>query len=453
MPKIQESFDDELKSLQIDPAKKGSIAPTRRRRPWLLLLLGAIIIGGGLFAFAFLRGRAVEVQTMRVALQTDMPENSTAAVLTAGGYIVAHHKIQLGSKVMGKVAWIGVEKGDFVKQGQLLVRLEDQEYRARVNEAQAALLSAEERLNELVNGSRPQEVARGKADLQLAEANLRNAQVTLDRTEKLVRDGVMTQQNLDDAKARYDVVNSQVDSARKALDLLEIGPREEQIRTQRANVGNAQATLQFAKTQLEATEIRAPIDGTILERLVERGEMVTTSFVGDRGAKSSVVSLADLNDLQVEIDVSQADFARLNMNQPAVVVPEAFAERRYEGRLEEIAPEANRQKATVQVKVKVIKPDSHLRPEMNAKVTFLKEAIKFEAVAPSKILIPRRGVTSSSGKQIVYLMSNGRAIAREVKLGSGNDTTVEVRDGIAAGDMLIVSDLERVKEGTAVRAK
>jgi HlyD family secretion protein len=453
MPKIQESLDDELKSLRIDPELKGNMTMARRRRPWLLLLLAAIVIGGGLSTLALIRGRALEVQTVKVTPQMDSPENSTAAVLTAGGYIVAHHKIQLGSKVVGKVAWIGVEKGDVVQKGQLLVRLEDDEYRARVNEAQAALLASRELLTELENGSRPEEIARGKADLDLAEANLRNAKVTLDRTEKLAGEGLMTQQNLDDAKARYEVVKSQVESARKALELWQAGPRIEQISTQRARVKNAQATLEFAKTQLEATEIRAPISGTILERLVEIGEMVTTSFVGDRGAKSSVVSLADLNDLQVEIDVSQADFARLHMDQPAVIVPEAFAERRYEGRLEEIAPEANRQKATVQVKVKVMNPDNYLRPEMNAKVTFLKEAIKIDAISPSKLLIPRRALINRNGKQTVYVISEGKAVAREVKIGSGNDINVEVLNGLTSGDTLIVSDLDRVKEGSSVTAK
>jgi HlyD family secretion protein len=453
MAKIEETIDDELKSLQIDPKMKSGLKVRRRRRPWVMLLIGAVVVGGGLSAVTLLGNRSIEVQTVRVALQTESPENSAAAVLTAGGYIVAHHKIQLGSKVMGKVAWIGVEKGDFVKKGQLLVRLEDQEYRARMNEGQSALLAAQERLRELENGSRPQEIARGKADLDLAEANLRNAKVTLDRTETLVNAGLMPRQNLDDARARHDVARSQVDSANKALDLWQVGPREEQIRTQRANVRNAQATLEYAKTQLEATEIRAPIDGTVLERLVEIGEMVTTSFVGDRGAKSSVVSLADLNDLQVEIDVSQSDFARLKMGQPAVIVPEAFADRRYEGQLEEIAPEANRQKATVQVKIKVINPDNYLRPEMNAKVTFFKEPVKFEALAPSKIMIPRRALIAIDGKQRVYLIGDGKAVLREVKLGNGNDAMAEVTGGLTPGDVLIVSELDKLKEGVAVKAK
>jgi HlyD family secretion protein len=454
MAHTQESLDEELKSLRIDPALKGAGKEPRRRRPWFYLLLAAVVIGGGLSLWLlWLRGGARAVEVLRVTPQAESPESSRAAVLTAGGYIVAHHKIQLSSKVIGKVAWIGVEKGDKVSQGQVLVRLEDQEYRARVDEARAVLASAEARLTELENGSRPQEIARGQADLALAEANLRNAKVTLDRTAQLVRDGVMTQQSLDDAQARYDVLRAQVESERKTLDLLQIGPRREQIEAQRANVRTARAALDFALTQLEATEIRAPVSGTILERLVERGEMVTTSFVGDRGAKSSVVSLADLNDLQVEIDVSQADFARLRLGQYAVVVPEAYADRRYEGRLDEIAPEANRQKATVQVKVKVINPDQYLRPEMNAKVTFLSEEIPFAAIAPSRIIVPRRAVIERDGQPTVFVMQDGQAVARAVKLGAGDDTSVEVSSGLSANELLIVSDLDKLQAGEAVKPR
>ena len=113
--------------------------------------------------------------------------------------------------------------------------------------------------------------------------------------------------------------------------------------------------------------------GTILERNVEIGEFVTTSFVGERGAKGYVVSLADLNDLQVELDISQDDFAKLRPDQRGVVWTDAFPDRKYEGRIVEISPEADRQKATVQVKVQILKPDEYLRPEMNANVAFVAE--------------------------------------------------------------------------------
>jgi HlyD family secretion protein len=166
-----------------------------------------------------------------------------------------------------------------------------------------------------------------------------------------------------------------------------------------------------------------------------------------------VVSLADLNDLQVEIDVSQSDFNRLHMGQHASVVPEAYADRRYEGVLDEIAPEANRQKATVQVKVKVLTPDDHLRPEMNAKVTFLAAETKFAAVAPSRIMVPRSAVFDRQGKQTVFVLKDGRAVAREVKLGTGDPVNVEVTAGLVAGESLITSSPETLKDGSSVREK
>src|SRR5262249_4422760 len=154
----------------------------------------------------------------------------------------------------------------------------------------------------------------------------------------------------------------------------DIGPRSEEIRAAAAQVNQMQAALDYANTQLASTEIKAPVSGTVLQRIVERGEMVSPSAFGESGARTSVVSLADLNDLQIELDISQQDFARLKMDQRAEIIPEAFPNLKYNGFIAEIAPEANRAKATVQVKVKVESPDEQLRPEMNARVNFLSDA-------------------------------------------------------------------------------
>jgi len=141
------------------------------------------------------------------------------------------------------------------------------------------------------------------------------------------------------------------------------------------------------------------------------------------------------------------------MGQHASIVPEAYADRRYEGVLDEIAPEANRQKATVQVKVKVLTPDDHLRPEMNAKVTFLASETKFAAVAPSRIVVPRQAVIDRQGKQTVFVFKDGHAVARQVKVGAGDSVNVEVTSGLAAGESLITSGLETLKDGSNVREK
>ena len=156
---------------------------------------------------------------------------------------------------------------------------------------------------------------RRMANLNSAKADLENARVSLERTRKLVSQAVMSQQNLDDAQARYDSAVAKVNSLQKAYDLVKIGPRQEQIDAMRGQVEQARGAVAYAETNLANTIIRAPVTGTILERAVENGEFVTTSFVGDRGAKGYVVSLADLNDLEVELDISQNDFAKLHMEQ------------------------------------------------------------------------------------------------------------------------------------------
>jgi HlyD family secretion protein len=302
----------------------------------------------------------------------EVPPEVTREVLIASGYIVAHHIHELGSKVMGKVEWIGVEKGDFVRKNQLLVKLEDREYQAQLEQAKAAQKLAEIRLEELEAGSRPEEIERARAEVDRTRADAKNARLEYERMQNLVASGVISDQELDNAKSRFEMAEAAVGVAEKSLRLFEIGPRAEQIEQARAEVERASASVKYYQTMLDATEIRAPITGTVLRRIAEIGEMVTTSFAGTSGAKSAVVALADLNDLQVELDISQSDFNRISRDQECQMVPETYPDRIYPCEIDEISPEANRQKASIQVKVKVLEPDEFLRPEMSATVTFLR---------------------------------------------------------------------------------
>jgi HlyD family secretion protein len=291
-------------------------------------------------------------------------------VLIASGYIVARHKHELGSKVMGRVAWIGVEKGDLVSKGQLLVKLEDREYRARLDQAKANLAANQTRLAELKAGSRPEEIEQGEAELRRAEADLENARLERERMERLYRDRLIPEHELDNARSRFKMAQSAVTAAKKSYELLQLGPRQERIEAARAAVSQAEASLSYAQTMLDATEIRAPVSGTVLRRIAEVGEMITTSFAGEMGAKSAVIALADLSDLQVELDISQADFNRISEGHGCQMSPEAYSDRVYPCQLDEIAPEADRRKASIQVKVRILNPDEFLRPEMSARVTF-----------------------------------------------------------------------------------
>jgi HlyD family secretion protein len=207
----------------------------------------------------------------------------------------------------------------------------------------------------------------------------------------------------------------------------------------------------FYETQLSNTVIRAPVSGTILERAVEKGEFVTTSFVGDRGAKGYVVSLADLNDLQVELDISQNDFGKLGPRQRGVVTTDAFPDRKYEGYIEEISPEANRQKATVQIKVRIQKPDDYLRPEMNANVAFLSDEKPAGDSSPSKpmIVVP----TSALRDGAVFVALSGKAVRRPVKSGPAASQGTRIDDGLVGGEDLIVNPPAELKDGDKVAVK
>ena len=206
--------------------------------------------------------------------------------------------------------------------------------------------------------------------------------MNLDRNERLAAEGVVAKQTLDDARARYDREIARMNAIQKSMELVRIGPRREQIDAVRGQLVEARGSVAFFQNQLDNTVIKAPVTGTILERAVEKGEFVTTSFVGERGAKGYVVSLADLNDLQVELDISQNDFAKLGPTQKGIVTTDAYPDRKYEGVINEISPEANRQKATVQVKVKVTNPDDYLRPEMNASVAFIDDTRRSPTARP-----------------------------------------------------------------------
>lgn len=447
-------MESELKSLRIDrSSKRAPGEPSGWATRWIvggILLL--ILLGAGRFVYEKLNA-AIEVETVRVksaASAGSQPGNTI--ILNATGYIIAAHKIQVASKVLGRVAWIGVEKGNKVREGETIVRLEDDEYRAQLQQARGNLQALEARLKELENGSRPEEISRAEADLAVARADLENARVTLNRTKELASQGVSSKQALDDAQARFASQVARANALEKSFQLIRIGPRVEQVDAVRGQIVQARGAVDFAQTQLSNTVIKAPVSGTILERAVEKGEFVTTSFVGDRGAKGYVVSLADLDDLQVELDINQNDFAKLGPNQKGTITTDAYPDRKYNGTIYEVSPEANRQKATVQVKVKVRNPDDYLRPEMNASVAFYNEekaASKSAAAAKPVVFIPASALKNDS----VFLIFQGKAVKRTVKTGSITSQGIRVEDGLIGGEDLIVNPPVDLKVGDKVHAK
>ncbi len=248
---------------------------------------------------------------------------ATGAVLTVSGYIINRERIELGPRELGKVKWLGVKKGDRVKKDDVLVLLENDLEEAQLRQAQA--------------------------QLQAAEAALGQAQTRFDRTTRLRASRVSSEE---------EVENLQWD-----------------LQLQKARVAEAKAAVATAQTRLEWTIIRAPIDGVVLEKLVDANELVSPqSFGGDRSPSTALVALADPADLQVEIELNERDVAKVSLGMRCRVSPEAYPDRNYGGYVAEMAPEASRQKGTLQVKVQIENPDQFLTPNLNAKVDFLTDA-------------------------------------------------------------------------------
>jgi HlyD family secretion protein len=307
--------EQSLSRLTIPAEKK-----TRYRTgPWTMFVVVLLLLAGAVAIF--FNTQQNDRKPIPAMTSSSAPAPKSGDVLLAvSGYIIPRERIELSPRFMATVKWIGVKKGDTVKKGDLIVQLEDDEYKARVLEVEGRLA--------------------------LAQANLTNAELNLTRQLALDKAKVESQRALDEARRARDVAAAELIVAKGQLAL--------------------------AKTYVEWCKIHAPVDGVILEKLAKASELVVPqSFGGTRGPSTALVSLADLNDLQVEIDVNEADLSKVRMKQRCRVVPEAYLDKKYNGYVAEIAPEANRSKGTLQVKVQIEKPDAFLTPELTAKVEFL----------------------------------------------------------------------------------
>lgn len=331
-----------MKSSKLDSLRIDNSVRERPRLPLAVILLGIALVAGVSLYFAIPRasdaeriaGKKKPANATSAALppsatnSTLTPRSATSSplvknsVLTVSGYIVNRERIELSPRFMGVVKWIGVKKGDAVTNNQVVVLLDDTEYHARETEI--------------------------KGRLEATQANLEKSQLSYARVEKLVTAKVETQQQLDDWRLN--------------------------VRVAEAQVKETQGQLALIQTYIDWTIIRSPINGVILEKLVDPNELVTPqSFGGTRGPSTALIALADPSDLQVEIDLNEADVAKVYLGQKCRISPEAYPEKTYEGYVAEKAPEASRQKGTLQIKVQIKAPDAFLTPELSAKVDFMSQ--------------------------------------------------------------------------------
>ena len=408
----------DLSKLRIE---RDSPSPGVRRAVIRNAIFALIVFGAAAAVVFVLRQRSVvPVQTIVVAAAADPgAKNGSGAAtsVTANGYVVARTRASVSSKVPGRLAYLGVSEGSFVNDGEVIARLENGDYEAQVAEATANLATSHAQLVE----------AQADRDQQQHDA------VRL-RDIRAQNKPLVSQQEVDAAETRLATADARVKAAE-------------------ARVTAAEASLRFARVNLANTEIRAPFTGTVLRKEAEVGEVVAPS-VGGGLTRGAVVTMADLKSLEVEVDVNEAYIARLHSGQSARITLDAYPDTSFRGHVRQVVPTADRQRATVQVKVAIDERDRRILPEMGARVDFLEPEARLAgapAVASApRIRLPAAVVHEEGGKSIVWVVRDGRLTSRAVQAGPVSGGFREIRSGLSGGELLVSGGVDAPREGLRV---
>jgi RND family efflux transporter MFP subunit len=421
---------DDLATLHID-------RDVARRRPWLAWVVLLALAGGALLAYPSARAwiderRAPEVDVVKAAGMARAASGGSDAlpVLVATGYVVSRHSSDVGVKVGGRIAVLAVEEGTRVRRGEIIAAIEHADIDAQLEAARRAVAEAEAQL--------AQAIATSGEDAR-----------SLERQRVLIKDGITTTAALTSAEAA-----AQVSEAR--------------VRSADAAIASARARVRVTEEALENTNVRAPFDGAVIKKRAEVGETVSPFGVAGQATREggAIATIADLNELEVQTEVSENSVAKLAVSMPAEVKLQAYPDVTYKGRLRQIFPSADRAKAIVEVRVSILTADAHVKPEMTASVTFQEAAPRRGIVEPSAgptgastqparpaALVPKRAVTDQGGGPAVWVVTGGTAARRPVVLGADRLDQVEVRTGLAPGEAVILNPPAGLTDRQRVRIK
>jgi RND family efflux transporter MFP subunit len=401
-----------LSRLAID---RSAAAPRRRRPWWRRWWVWLAVVVAVAAAFAFLRARnapvAVDIATVAAAYPS-----SAIAVLNATGRVVAARRASVSSKGTGRLEWLGVQEGQMVKEGEVIARLENRDVAAQRDQAQAQVQAA-------------------RANLAQGQAELDDAQSALKRAQDLARRNFIAGSALDTAEARYN-------KARAAIDTL------------KAQIAVAEANARAAGVSYDQTLIRAPFTGIVLTKSANVGDIVTP-FSSAAGTTGAVVTMADMETLEVEADVSESSIAKIRVGQPAEIQLDAFPDLRLAGEVSRIVPTVDRSKATLLVKVSFVERDARVLPDMSAKVAFLSRALGAGERTPVAALRPD-AIVQRDGRDVVFVIAQGeqggteRAELRQVTSGARVGDLVRV--DLAPGTRVVAAPPARLADGAAVAA-
>lgn len=399
--------NDDLAKLKID--KSESAILVKKRGKWLHWAGAAILVA--LLVFLYRAGVFTPAATVEVSTVSQLYPSQTFTLLNASGYVVAQRRAAVASKITGRLVSISVEEGSTVKRGEIIARLESEDT-AAVKEQTAANLDM------------------ARSGLAQAKADLNEATLSFNRAGELLKRNLIAKAEFDAAEAAYKRAAAAVQHA------------EDGIRAGRAALRGAEVALEYAL-------IRAPFDAVVLTKNADVGDIITPLGAA-ANAKASVVTIADMDSLQVEVDVSESSIRDVKKGQPCEIQLDALPDSRFRGTVHMIVPTADRTKATILIKVQFVDKDKRILPEMSAKVAFLQRPIKPEEQRP-RLAIDRASLVTRNGKPAVFLARGGEAAEVPVKTGESFGDAIEILAGVNAGDRIITRPSAKLKNGAKIK--
>ncbi len=408
-----------LRQLRIDPSERDGAAASAGSAKTRYLVLGALAVVLLAAALAYWkwhsRPYAVEVATALAPSAAQGP----AAILQASGYVTARREATVSAQITGTIKEVLIEEGEHVKAGQVLARLDDSAYQAGVAQARAQLLAAQ--------------ALEAQYTTQLAQAR-RDTQ----RNQDLIDRNLVSRQALETAQTQQDTVSAQLQAQRKQIDV-------------------ARATLRGAEVQLDYCTVRAPFDGVIIAKAAQSGEIISPISAGGGFTRTGVGTIVDMDSLEIEVDVNEAYINRVAAQQPAQALLDAYPDWNIPAHVVAIIPTADRNKATVKVRVALDQKDPRILPDMGVRVSFLESESAGDAAhaaaAPAKdtVLVPSSALVARGGSEasVVYVVEGDVARAHAVKVGQAFGELRAVT-GLAAGARVVRVPPPGIHDGAKV---
>jgi RND family efflux transporter MFP subunit len=402
-----------LKQLRIDRDARED-GPPSRFRLWIALGAAALVVAALL---AWLLGREQPVE-VTVAPARAMPATSAgASVLDATGYVTARRQATVSAKITGKVRDVRIEEGQRVETGDVLATLDDSEAQVEADLRRA-------------------QVAAARAQLAEAKAASANAEREYQRQQGLAERKLVSIAALDSARTNAETLAARVASQESAVHV-------------------ARESLEAAQVQLDNTIVRAPFAGVVTVKAAQPGEMISPISAGGGSIRTGIGTVVDMDSLEIQVDVSEAYINRVKPGQKVEAVLNAYPDWRIPASVIAIVPTADRSKATVKVRIALGEKDARIVPEMGVRVAFLESSPAAGGAAPPPrgVLVPAAALRQDGGKDVVFIVKEGRAARRAVTPGGSLGDSRQVLGGVSDGDTVIVEAPAALKDGDAVAVR